>query len=72
MSFTDGYLYGLLRSHSIQKRNNEADEIEILKAQRDALKELIKVLVSDRETVEPLYHQLLKAEFEKRNISFPT
>ncbi len=75
MSLSDGFLFGYLRRHAIEERKEEARALERMIAQRDALKEVIKVLVPEEDVrkanVIPLYHKILREEYSKRRLPFP-
>jgi hypothetical protein len=75
MNLSDGFLFGYLRRQAIEERKAEKNDIERLTAQRDALHEVIKVLVPEddvREShVTPLYRRILREEYSKRRLPLP-
>lgn len=71
----DGYLFGFLRRHALEESKEQARALESVTAQRDALLEVIKVLVPERDVrqsyVDPLYHRMLRKELLKRGLPVP-
>jgi hypothetical protein len=77
-AFGSGLLFGYLRQKSINEAKEHADDATAAQrfaAQRDALNEVIKVLVPEEDSrmsyVTPLYHKLLRKEYRKRNLPLP-
>jgi hypothetical protein len=77
-AFGSGYLFGYLRRKAIDGAKEQAEDanaVQRFAAQRDALNEVIKVLVPEEDTrmsyVAPLYHKFLRKEYHKRNLPLP-